>query len=289
MIAKFEEINFQEINVWFGRYLSLKNIAHWHKETELIYIEKGTAKIGINKEIFAAKKGDIFLCKSGDIHYIEANLNSIIAVFIFETDIAKKILKNYNLISPKLKSRLLIQEFFYNTSYELKEKKQFYKEKIYSLINSFISDVFRNEKIEKANDKNSNPILLSYQKLIEYIDIYYSIITFQEASKILGYSSSHFSKIFSNLTGKSFTDYLNSVRIEKAIEMIINNKEKITNIAINCGFNSPRHFNRVFKNSTGFTPKEIIKNSNFNFFSINPQRVINKTFNPTLDNSQLID
>ena len=73
MLANFEQRYFEnEIKVWQGVYCDLQNIIHWHQEYELIYIKKGSAKIGVNSNSYSAKAGDLVICTGGDMHYINS-------------------------------------------------------------------------------------------------------------------------------------------------------------------------------------------------------------------------
>ena len=54
-------------------------------------------------------------------------------------------------------------------------------------------------------------------------------------------------------------EYLLDLRIGHACKLLIENKIDITQISIECGFNTITHFNRIFKRNTGLTPSEYKK------------------------------
>jgi len=56
--------------------------------------------------------------------------------------------------------------------------------------------------------------------------------------------------------GTTFYDYINGQRVEESKHQLINSEETIEGIAIKCGFNSSRTFQRTFKRITGSTPTE---------------------------------
>jgi YesN/AraC family two-component response regulator len=61
---------------------------------------------------------------------------------------------------------------------------------------------------------------------------------------------------------KNFNDLLNSYRIKKAKELLLNTNEKdlsITRIALEVGYPNAAAFNRAFKQFTGLTPSEFRK------------------------------
>jgi AraC-like DNA-binding protein len=69
----------------------------------------------------------------------------------------------------------------------------------------------------------------------------------------LGRSS--FSKLFNEKLGISFPQYIASLRIEKAKELLKGTNLQISEIAFQVGFESVSHFNRTFKKALGITPR----------------------------------
>ena len=86
----------------------------------------------------------------------------------------------------------------------------------------------------------------------------------------------------------TFSQYLNIIRLEKAIQLLNHNTENlsITQIASSCGFDTIRHFNRVFKDFTGLSPRQLPENYVLSSHSI---RSMKKNFNPTLPCSVLVE
>jgi AraC-like DNA-binding protein len=54
----------------------------------------------------------------------------------------------------------------------------------------------------------------------------------------------------------SFKEYLNKIRIEEAKRLLSNTDRRVTEIVFAIGYNSPPHFNRLFKEMTGQSPRE---------------------------------
>ena len=74
-------------------------------------------------------------------------------------------------------------------------------------------------------------------------------------------NSQYFCRYFKENLGKTATEYINEVRVEKAAEALIETDEKIINIAQNSGFENMGYFIRRFKKEKGVTPSEYRKNS----------------------------
>jgi len=58
---------------------------------------------------------------------------------------------------------------------------------------------------------------------------------------------------------KTFSQFLNEVRIGRSCKMLIEEKFSILEIAYQCGYNSQTNFNRQFKKVKGMTPKSFQK------------------------------
>lgn len=76
----------------------------------------------------------------------------------------------------------------------------------------------------------------------------------------LGISAGYFSHIFSEEVGESFSRYMIRQRIEKARQLILTTNLKYYEIAEQCGFSSPVHFNNTFKKLCGMTPNQYRNN-----------------------------
>ncbi len=66
---------------------------------------------------------------------------------------------------------------------------------------------------------------------------------------------SYLSHVFKERTGQKFIDYLNSLRIEKAKELLTTTNQKLYTIAKAVGYDNVKYFFRVFKKYTGMTPE----------------------------------
>lgn len=81
-------------------------------------------------------------------------------------------------------------------------------------------------------------------------------ITLISVADDVGMSTAHFSTVFSQNMGKPFIAYLTALRIEKAKELLATTDRKLSEIAMEIGYNEPNYFSHVFKKSEGMTPKE---------------------------------
>lgn len=255
MLAIYERRQFLDgEKIWFGRYKNLTNVLHWHFESEIIRVVTGKAKIKIGDFCFDAVKDDCFFCLDEELHYIISEPNSQVDVAILSKDIATDITDKYVLTSPKLPGDIPVKQIFNQIEATLSRKGPFYRESLENDARGLIIDIFSHCQIAERKEKAS-----LRKTLITKINRDFSFITFEEAVRYSGYSASHFSKTFKKLTGMSFSEYLNIIKVENAIMMLRNKNASITSISRNCGFATIRNFNRVFKKITGYSPKSLPK------------------------------
>ncbi len=69
-------------------------------------------------------------------------------------------------------------------------------------------------------------------------------------------SKYHFIRLFHSTTSQTPVEYINSLRIKKACDMLRDDDQKVLSIALATGFNDLSNFNRLFKRSVGMTPAE---------------------------------
>ena len=74
-------------------------------------------------------------------------------------------------------------------------------------------------------------------------------------------SQSHFSTVFAQETGLTFTQYLTALRIGKAKELLEATEMRSSQSALEVGYNDSHYFSYLFKKTTGMTPSDYRKTS----------------------------
>ncbi len=88
-----------------------------------------------------------------------------------------------------------------------------------------------------------------------YINEHYKEgITRKKVADAIGYHESYLSHLFCESLGKSFSDYVLSLRLADATELLDQTDEAISTIALSLGFGSIRSFNRAFLKTMHTSP-----------------------------------
>jgi len=93
-------------------------------------------------------------------------------------------------------------------------------------------------------------------KLMRYIQQNFKEeITLQQAASVSGLQIHSFCRFFKTLTNRTFSDFLNEVRISFAIKLLQQSDLSVTQIALECGYTNISYFNRCFKKINKVSPK----------------------------------
>jgi two-component system response regulator YesN len=81
-------------------------------------------------------------------------------------------------------------------------------------------------------------------------------ITLEETAKHFHLNKNYLSELFKDETGQTFTRYVNTLRIQKAKQLILHTTDTVSDISEKIGFGDFRYFSKVFRAYTGLSPTE---------------------------------
>ena len=97
-------------------------------------------------------------------------------------------------------------------------------------------------------------------RIFHYIfENYTGDLQLEELADLAGISKSAFSHYFKKRTGKTFSVFLNELRISHANHLLRESEKNIAEVCYASGFNNLAYFNRVFKKSHSFSPRDYRK------------------------------
>lgn len=233
---------------------------HLHPQIELILIESGNS-IGFadseNAELFA---GDLFIAFPNQIHYYDDKVRPVAHTrVIVSPDICPEFshfFKSFVPKTPVLKKAgdrpLIVQNM--NNIVECVEKDDEYSvTKLRGCLLILLSEIFSSielkENVSCDTDIVKRIINCCYEK-------YTSDISLESIAKELLVNKYYVSHLFSKRLGISFSDYINSLRVMSACEILKTEDCTVSDVAFAVGYNSIRTFNRAFLAIKKMTPRE---------------------------------
>ena len=113
-----------------------------------------------------------------------------------------------------------------------------------------------NEFLELVYSSQDARKITQITPAINYIDANYDKpITLAEIARASHLSPSRLAHIFKEQMGITLIDYLTSVRIEQAKELLLATDQSCTEICFQAGYNNQSYFTRTFKSVAGMTPR----------------------------------
>lgn len=98
------------------------------------------------------------------------------------------------------------------------------------------------------------------RKVKDYVyENYGKNISLEEIAKMVYFNQAYLGRLFKKETGESFNDFLLSVRMEKAKELLKDPRYKVYEIGNCIGYKTTQYFYKVFKAYYGVTPTEYRK------------------------------
>ena len=255
--------------------------AHWHKYIELLYFERGSANIYLNGKLYEAQKEDLVIINSREAHHIETNdIDTCYIVIQFDPDMLHMSSTVFTLKyilpfsgSDKTYPRLFKKEDINQT--DIKKRVQYIYDEIVNeeyayefavqanIIMLFLDIVRSWHKIgiDIQDDtflKDKDLVWLN--KAMTFIeDNYNETITARQTARICLMSYNYFTTRFKQLLGRSFSSYLNHVRLREAEYLLLSTDKSVTDIAYECGFSSTSYFISMFSKFKNVTPQNYRK------------------------------
>ncbi len=136
-----------------------------------------------------------------------------------------------------------------------KEEGAYYQQVLAGIVNNLLGHMYSLERNIELNRRGGYVDMINKARLL-IRDGVESKITVQEIAAELGSSYSNFRKLFKEYTGMSPALYQQTLRLQRAKELLSTTAMSIKEIAYSLNFDSPDYFSSKFKTKVGCKPSE---------------------------------
>lgn len=156
---------------------------------------------------------------------------------------------------PDKSCQLSIERLFDSMFKAYADKQMFYEAELKADLLKMLVAISRDYRKSVPGKKQSESYRALITEAVKFIDgNFHEKIYIQDAASMSAMCISYFSYFFKEVTGKTFVEYLNSLRIEKAKQLLKDTDYSIDEISESTGFNSSTYFSRVFKAAENLSP-----------------------------------
>ncbi|MDR2765660.1 MAG: AraC family transcriptional regulator [Tannerella sp.] len=245
---------------------------HRHERIEINYVKKGSCIIRLEDESVGFKENEIMIILSNEQHFFEAGpkgatlmqlefLPDIFSRFDLEEQGALTKLTAVTVFSEKnrlikIVNNVRIMRAVQRIVNELDDKNKYYHYLVIMYYAELLILIYRHM------DETWLPICSNefIKKAIAHIRANYrEDISIADVAGWAGIGERYLRKLFARHLNLSPVDFLNQIRLNKAIELLRNTEMSVKEVCFACGFKSPQYFSIVFKQQMGITPRELTK------------------------------
>ena len=233
---------------------------HLHTHIEIVLVKDGTTRAGADDCECVAETGDLFISFPNQIHYyLDETPRVEHEILIVSPDICpefSQIFKAKVPLSPVVKGAAHNERIAKAVASVIdvhSENGVFADNEVRGFLLVLFSELFREMAFAESGSCETDIMKNIIHFCYENYDTDISLQTISDALHISRYTISH---LFSRKLHTGFNDYINSLRISRACEMLKSGDTPITEIAYAVGYNAIRSFNRCFQDIMHMTPKE---------------------------------
>lgn len=252
---------------------------HYHKEYELIYIPQSNGIRFVGDNVSPFFPGDLVLVGSylphlwrNDPSYYEKGSTKKVKTII--TKFTKNFLGDGFFNKNEFyEIKKLLKDCKHGLSFGKKISEQFHNDFLelpnlspteqhikilcilheLSLVEEKDREVLSSSDMRQTASESSERI----DTVLKYIsDNYKTSISLDEIASIACMTKNSFCRFFKKMTNKSFTQFLNEIRIRNASRILVQDNIPISEICFKVGFNSIANFNKQFKQIMGASPQK---------------------------------
>lgn len=251
---------------------------HYHDYHEIYYLMSGKRKIFLGNKVYTLEAGDLVMIPKGEIHRTtfenipEADdVETLRVVLAFSENFILDFINaigqegyqqcfGIRKITIPINKRAHLEELFDQILIESKDTDKLSKHMCKNYCEQILIFMMRSQIKKEEEDKNYVVSDLDMEKAAQYISNHFSDqITLDFIAKKYCMSNSYFSKRFKTVTGFGFKEYLNTVRIRHACDLLLTTDDNITEISYKCGFTDSNYFGDAFRKVMSVSPREYRK------------------------------
>lgn len=245
-----------------GKYIREK---HWHRSVELFAVAQGQLSFFLNETKYQLKAGEFIIVNSNEVHGIHASTPNRTYVLQMPLVLFEPYFTGDNFIWFSHNEKAYDGEIFslveamfmfqqeQKLGWELRVKSNFFD------LEYILVTHYRKVEGHEEQEKNTRQ-LRKLGQITGYIkDHYTEELNLESLADQFGYSTSYLSRMFLKYAKMNYKDYLQSVRLEHAVEDLRKTDKSIGELSLDNGFPSSKAFSNLFKKKYGVLPNEYRK------------------------------
>ena len=219
---------------------------HSHEYLELFYIIDGEYRQKILGSEFTFHKGELCLIDKNCQHQEILDSSNATILFLGITNFMFDDIVKHHVTTERISS------FLSTALLEQKTLQQGLLIRIFHILSTKYEF-----SLSKQLRKRMNWIL--FEEITNYINNNLNNISIMQLSNEFHFQEDYFNRLLKSQTGLTYTEYLQSLRLKKAEDMLINTDHTIDTISHEVGYQNKGYFYKIFTDKYKITPAQFRK------------------------------
>ena len=244
----------------------------FHEDIEIKYFFEGSSTLCVGTETVVARAGDVVVINPYEFHSTVGNAEEkgryhllMIELDFFGSengfiDLRHLFMAERTRITTLIKSNPRISRLVEEAVLEMENRREHYENAVRGIVLELFSLLLRDYKdsrlLNYPNDKSKR----HYQVIYPAIRMIRGDCTkehgIEEMALACNVSKYHFCRIFKESIGMSAVEYRNEYRLQTANVLLRTTDKTVSEIALQCGFDDPAYFSRLYKKRYGVSPQK---------------------------------
>jgi AraC-like DNA-binding protein len=227
---------------------------HIHEYSELAFTINGRSTVILNGERQIVEAGHIMLILPNQIHEYTDETESTLRCAVFSNDYIPAFFEMIGSTVPK--NPILDLRPYPEIIKMINDSPSLSPLGVTAMLNLLFNLLISSTEFVSADTSKQS---VFFEAILYVTNHFTEDINLATVAKSIGYHEKYLSCALHGLTNMNFRTFLSSYRVNYAKELLSSEshrREKISEIALKCGFSSINTFNRAFLSITGLTPKE---------------------------------
>lgn len=237
--------------------------SHWHEHIEMHYILQGSAAFHIDRDMYEVQAGDLIIANRNELHagYSTAVPYDAYLLVFDPTDLSRELGEKPVRLQSLIRGDARVRELFLRIFAEQQERREGHRPLCRALVTELLVYLCRHYVTETMPAKELLQRRRDLERLepaLDYIEHHYAErISVAQLAELLCLSPDRLGHLFRDGVGQAPLQYINEIRLRKAMNILKTEEHTVTEVAQAVGFFDYNHFGRQFRRRYGCTPNQV--------------------------------
>lgn len=237
--------------------------SHWHEHIEMHYVFEGCAIFHVDQECYEVQAGDLLIANRNELHagYSTAVPYEAKLLVFDPSDLSPELGEHHLRFQSLIRGDATIRSMMTDIFAEYEGQELGYRALCRARVTELLVYLSRHYAVESMAAKDTvqrRRDLERLQPALDYIEKHYADrISVAQLAHLLCLSPDRLGHLFRDGVGQAPLQYINEIRLRKAMNLLKTEEYTVTEVAQAVGFFDYNHFGRLFRRRYGCTPNQV--------------------------------